>query len=84
MISKTISITIPDKLESDLQKQADEIGISRSRFICNLLLEWQKNQHIPINDCGNQNDGWCTEFGSSCQAVQKEANTCSDYFKGNN
>lgn len=84
MISKTISITIPEKLEQDLQKHADKIGISRSRFIGNLLLDWQTKKLNHFNDCGNQNDGFCMKFGNSCQAPQTEAVTCSDYFKGNN
>ena len=81
MISKTISITIPEKLENDLQNKADEIGISRSRFIGNILLDWQTkiNASKQVNDCINQLDGFCTEFSILCQAPQKEAETCADY-----
>lgn len=79
MTSKTISITIPEKLEEDLQKQADKIGISRSRFIGNLLLEWQKNQFKSTNDCKNQSNNWCNHFDFACTAPQSEAETCSEY-----
>jgi len=81
MASKTISITIPEKLEEDLQNQADKIGISRSRFIGNLLLEWQKNQSKNPNDCVNQNNNWCSHFDWACNAPQSEAETCSEYSK---
>lgn len=81
MISKTISITIPEQLELELQKEADATGVSRSRFIGNILLEWQKANKEPINDCENQECGWCSEFNISCKAPQTEAETCSDYGK---
>jgi len=84
MTSKSITITIPEQLEEELTKEAIRLGISRSRFIGNLLLDWQKTKTKQYNDCGNQNDGWCTEFANSCRAPQPEAETCSDYFKGNN
>lgn len=79
MISKTISITIPEKLVNDLQKEANEVGISRSRFIGNILLSWQKNINVLINDCINQDNGYCNEFHMSCTAPQKEAETCVAY-----
>lgn len=81
MMSKTISITIPEQLENELQKDADILGISRSRFVCNILLEWQRKTRTLLNDCGNQSDGFCSEFGISCKAPQSEAETCSDYHK---
>ena len=81
MSSKTISITIPEKLEHDLQKAANRIGISRSRFIGNLLLEWQENQYKSINDCLHQNNNWCKHFDWACNAPQTEAETCSEYSK---
>jgi len=79
MISKTISITIPEQLEVKLQNCANEIGISRSRFICNILLEWQKNQESGPNNCANLKEGWCEEFAMFCKAPQKEAETCSGF-----
>lgn len=81
MISRTISITIPEKLENDLQKQADKIGLSRSRFIGNLLLEWQVNQRKAVNECAHQNNNWCSHFDWMCNAPQTEAETCSEYQK---
>ena len=53
-MSKTISITIPDKLEKMLQTRANQLGISRSRFITNILLDWQlnfENKLAEINKC---------------------------------
>ena len=79
MVSKTISVTIPEQLEELLKKEATSMGLSRSRFICNLLLEWQKEKEKPFNDCFNQDNGWCSEFNISCKAPQKEAKSCSDY-----
>ncbi len=79
MNSKTISITIPEQLENKLQKSASELGISRSRFIGNLLLDWQRKKEKPLNNCFNQKDGWCREFNISCIAPEEEAKTCSDY-----
>lgn len=79
MMSKTISITIPDKLVLDLQREADEIGISRSRFIGNILLEWQTKRNLPTNKCDHQKDKWCDFFQMSCTAPQNEAVTCEGY-----
>ena len=84
MISKTISITIPEKLENDLQTEADEIGVSRSRYIGNILLDWQEKRNKPANDCENNDSGFCNEFSMSCKAPQKEAETCLKYSKADN
>ena len=81
MISKTISITIPEQLEEDLQREADNLGVSRSRFISNILLEWQKHKNKPINDCKNLKGEWCNEFDFTCKAPQSEAETCAGYEK---
>lgn len=81
MVSKTISVTIPEQLEEELQKEANKVGLSRSRFICNILLDWQKHLNDPINDCKNQEDGFCGEFGISCKAPKSEAKTCPDYYE---
>lgn len=79
MLSKTISVTIPEQLENFLQKEADILGLSRSRFICNILLDYQENKIREYNDCANQNDGNCNKFDILCRAPQHEAVTCSDY-----
>ena len=72
----------PDKeAEEKLQKEADNVGLSRSRFICNLLLEWQKDKDKPCNDCENLNGEWCDEFNIACKAPQSEAETCAGYKK---
>ncbi|MDP8268189.1 MAG: hypothetical protein P9L97_05620 [Candidatus Tenebribacter davisii] len=81
MVSKTISITIPEQLVNLLQKEADEIGVSRSRFIGNILLDWQSKKDAPSNDCENQDRGFCDEFSITCTAPQKEAETCPEYKK---
>lgn len=83
MISKTISVTIPEQLEEILQRDADELGLSRSRFICNILLEWQKEKENPTNDCINLNGYWCDKFDISCKAPQLSAETCAGYKKTN-
>lgn len=41
----TISITIPNQLEEELQKEADLKGISRSRHIGSVLLDRQVQQN---------------------------------------
>ena len=46
-MGKTISITIPTQLEKILQAEANTQGISRSRFICNILLRWKEDQSEP-------------------------------------
>lgn len=81
MTSKTISVTLPEQLEEELQKEADRLQLSRSRFICNILLEWQKKNREPINDCGNQEEGFCNEYNIPCKAPTSEAKTCPDYYK---
>lgn len=81
MSSKTISITIPAQLEKLLQEEADKRGISRSRYIGNLLLAWQSDFEKPLNDCAFQNAGWCNnqENDMACKAPQHEAETCALY-----
>ena len=89
-MSKTISVTIPDQLENDLQCKANSVGISRSHFIRNILLKWQEKQMNfappgdcdpnPPNDCKNRKkDGACTRFEIECNVDQTEADTCSGY-----
>ena len=79
MGSKTISITIPMQLEKFLQKEADELGISRSRHIGNILLNYQERKQEPVNDCIHQEHGFCNEHNIKCVAPQKFAETCSEY-----
>ena len=43
-MGKTISITIPDPLEKELKNEAKVQGVSRSRFISNILLRWKENK----------------------------------------
>jgi len=45
MQGKTISITIPEQLEKELQKEANRLGISRSRHIGNILLKWSEDRY---------------------------------------
>lgn len=82
MSSITISITIPKQLESELQTIADNIGISRSRFIGNILLDWQKQKNKSENDCTKRSNGFCNHFKIRCTAPQHEAETCAGYKKG--
>lgn len=93
-MGKTISITIPDTLEKELQNLADTLGASRSRVIGNILLRWQekrmkerqetkeciqKDDQIP-NDCLKRDEtGFCNEFEHICNAPQHEADTCIGY-----
>jgi len=87
----TISITIPQPLVEELQEASNKVGISRSRFISNLLLKWQdtKNQIViqdtkigSPNDCSLRDpiDGVCKSEGHICQAPQSEALTCALYI----
>ncbi len=82
-VSITISITIPKQLEYDLQQSANAIGISRSRFIGNLLLAWQSTNNkplTPINDCVYLQATHCSYFDRPCTFSTQEAQlTCSEY-----
>ena len=81
-MGKTISVTIPTPLVEKLQKAANTVGISRSRFISNLLLKWDETETInnPINDCVNRRkNGICKTFDLNCQAPQQEAMSCAGY-----
>lgn len=51
-MGKTISITIPQPLEKELKEESKTQGISRSRFICNILMAWseRKKQQETITD----------------------------------
>jgi hypothetical protein len=83
MAGKTISITIPEQLEETLRKESEKVGISRSRFIGNLLLEWQKTiegkKGTKFNDCGYNENGYCSYNCTGCIAPQSEAISCADY-----
>lgn len=50
MKGKTISITIPDTLFNDYNKQSKKLGTSRSKIICNILL----NEYNIRKSGGNQ------------------------------
>jgi hypothetical protein len=80
-MSITVSVTLPDRLEKDLQNAADVIGISRSRYIANLLLEWQAKTNKSTNKCEHQNNRWCDFFQLSCILNQEEALNCKGYYE---
>lgn len=44
-MGKTISITIPQPLEEELRNEAKKQGMSRSRFIGNILMSWSRTQN---------------------------------------
>ena len=46
-MGKTISVTIPEPLEELLQRESKKAGMSRSRFICNILLKWEEKMKQP-------------------------------------
>lgn len=48
-MGKTISITIPQPLEKELKEESKKQGVSRSRFICNILMAWSENKKNPQN-----------------------------------
>lgn len=78
---KTISVTLPLPLVDDLQNEADKIGISRSRYISNLLLKWQKGIQLGTfltNGCEykRHEDDICMKTGFSCKAPLSEVFTC--------
>ena len=82
MKSVTISITIPEQLEKYMQNKADEVGISRSRQIGNILLAWQKDDMngVRINRCKNLGAlNECSVFNLICEAPQSEAITCAEF-----
>ena len=90
-MGKIISVTIPLPLVDELQREADIVGISRSRFISNILLKWQEDKKVKEsqeqsvkeqapNNCPNRaDDGFCEAFDIICSAPQKEAETCSGF-----
>jgi metal-responsive CopG/Arc/MetJ family transcriptional regulator len=54
----TISVTIPKSLFDDYNQQADKLGTSRSKVICNILM----NEYNIRKSGGNQLEGILTEF----------------------
>lgn len=48
-MGKTISITIPKPLEKELKEESTKQGISRSRFICNILMGWSEDKKNKEN-----------------------------------
>lgn len=91
----TISVTMPALLEKSLQKEADVLGISRSRHITNTLLDrWQdieikktdndkKAQKVSApNRCDHRKkDSHCVFFDIDCEANQTSAETCEGYYE---
>jgi hypothetical protein len=72
-VSKTISITIPDQLETKLQLSADKAGISRSRYIGNLLLQWGEHQR-EYKECKHKNsEGNCIVYNDFCDTKKMES-----------
>lgn len=43
-MGKTISITIPNPLEKELKEESIKQGVSRSRFIGNILMNWSQEK----------------------------------------
>ncbi len=41
---KTLSITLPEQLVDYLDRGADGMGVSRSRYISTILLNWQEEK----------------------------------------
>lgn len=78
-MSITVSVTLPDRLERDLQREADVIGISRSRYISNLLLDWQARTNKLTNKCDHQENRFCDFFQRDCILNQAEALDCVGY-----
>ena len=74
----TISITLPEPLENKLRLCAKEKGVSRSRFIGEILSKWEEDSSVS-NNCVNQTNGYCRHFEIPCRAPQFEAETCSGY-----
>jgi len=48
----TFSITTPKQLEEYLSEEAKKVGVSRSRFIVNRLLDWQDAHRKADNRFG--------------------------------
>ena len=82
-MSKTISIVIPDSLEDALQKAANDLEIPRSRYIANLLLQWQEQRHIihVYKQCDHlQNGKFCSFFKTQCSYLLREQPSCTGYY----
>jgi hypothetical protein len=81
-MSITISITIPNQLEQSLKDSSGLLGISRSRHIGNILLNWQEQQlkEKKSNDCIRKDHASiCSEYNHKCVATQSDAEDCPDY-----
>jgi metal-responsive CopG/Arc/MetJ family transcriptional regulator len=44
-MSVSITITLPEKVEEKIRWISEDLGISRSRYIGNLLLNWYEEQN---------------------------------------
>ncbi len=76
----TFSITIPEPLEIKLGVCAKEKGVSRSRFICDILSKWEEELIDSNNGCLHQDNEYCRNFNIICKAPRHEALTCSGYI----
>lgn len=75
-MSITISVTLLDSLEKKLRLCAKEKGISRSRFISDILSKWDEKSG---NTCIHQDGDYCRVFNITCKAPESEAKTCEKY-----
>ncbi|RLD78260.1 MAG: hypothetical protein DRJ07_13445, partial [Bacteroidetes bacterium] len=82
---KTVSIVIPDTLKNELQRAADKLSIPRSRYIANLLLNWQEQRSnattIP-ELCEHLHSGnKCDFFKTLCTYPLTKQDTCTGYYE---
>jgi len=75
----TFSITIPEPLEKKLRDCAKKKGVSRSRFIGEILFKWEEQCNFG-NGCIHQENEYCRNFGIVCKAPRHEALTCAGYI----
>lgn len=76
----TFSITVPEPLERKLRLCAKEKGMSRSRFIGDILSKWDEKQGYIGNTCIHQDADYCRLFNMTCTAPEQEALTCEGYY----
>lgn len=76
----TFSITVPEPLKNKLSFCAKKKGISRSRFVCEILSKWEEEQVDFGNGCLHQDNEYCRNFSIVCKAPRHEALTCAGYI----
>lgn len=75
----TISVTIPKQLEVDLKQTATDVGISRSRYIANILMDWQQQKDTASKLLDKEKEGLILRKAKNDCTAKNKDNFCPQF-----